>query len=110
MASSMAYRVDGVLVGYPIVTQSLRISTRVPRDQKGAWPKLTRACVPRTDGTVNGTGHIQVCIPVELSPHKGGRELSAPLPTTTTKLRRARSRRKKTGFTGLRDHARLIRA
>ena len=64
---------------------------------KDAWPKLTRACVPRTDGTVNGTGHIQVCIPVELSPHKGGRELSAPLPTTTTKLRRgrARSRRKK---------------
>ena len=50
--------------------------------------------------TVPSTGHIQVCIPVELSPHKGGRELSAPLPTTTTKLRRARSRRKKTGFTG----------
>jgi hypothetical protein len=50
----MAYRVDGVLVGYPIATPSLRISTRVPRDQKGAWPKLTRACVPRTDGTVNG--------------------------------------------------------
>ena len=53
-ASSMAHRVDGVLVGYPIATPSLRISTRVPRDQKGAWPKLTRACVPRTDGTVNG--------------------------------------------------------
>ena len=46
----MAHRVDGVLVGYPIATPSLRISTRVPRDQKGAWPKLTRACVPRTDG------------------------------------------------------------
>ena len=95
-ASSMAHRVDGVLVGYPIATPSLRISTRVPRDQKGAWPKLTRACVPRTDGTVNGTGHIQVCIPVELSPH------SAPLPTTTTKLRPAS---KKTGFTGRAHHA-----
>ena len=60
--------------------------------------------MPRTDGTVNGTGHIQVCIPVELSPHKGGRELSAPLPTTTTKLRRARSRRKKRVLQVVRPH------
>ena len=53
----MAHRVDGVLVGYPIATPSLRISTRVPRDQRTPGPNsLGPVCpVPTVPSTARGT-------------------------------------------------------
>ena len=52
----MAHRVDGVLVGYPIATPSLRISTRVPRDQRTPGPNsLGPVCpVPTVPSTARG--------------------------------------------------------
>ena len=105
----MAYRVDGVLVGYPIVTQSLRISTRVPRDQKGAWPKLTRACVPRTDGTVNGGTNKYVSLWSSARIRVAGS--SQPPSRQPQQSYDARVRvEKKRVLQVVRDHARLIRA
>ena len=58
----MAHRVDGVLVGYPIATPSLRISTRVPRDQRTPGPNsLGPVCpVPTVPSTVVTTIQIMV--------------------------------------------------
>ena len=92
-ASSMAHRVDGVLVGYPIATPSLRISTRVPRNQGRLAQTLMGPCA-RTDGR-HGLPH-----PVEPAARTAG----AGAPSTSRRKLRRGPRQKQYG-PFWRDHA-----
>ena len=56
----MAHRVDGVLVGYPIATPSLRISTQVPRNQRAPGPNSLGPVCPVP--TVPSTAWVDLTI------------------------------------------------